>query len=835
MLRCWAVPKGPSLSTDDKRLAVETEDHPIEYADFEGIIPAGNYGAGPMIVWDRGQWISHDDPDEGIAKGKLLFDLKGYKLRGLWTLVRTKRNPKEWLLIKKPDFAATGEDAEAIGGESVLSGLTVEELEAGGDRAAALRADLERAGARRRRVRAGDVKPMLAEHRDRPFTRAGWLFELKYDGYRVIAGAEPPAAVLEAAAAGGAGRRTARRPRRPPLLPQRPRRHRHLPRPRPGAGGAALRVGGPRRRGGGARRRGAPQLRAPPAARPLTRRADVERAVVALPATYYVFDLLAFEGFDLRPLPLVRRKELLRRVLPRAGPLRFADHVEERGEALYAEVRRAGVEGVVAKRADAPYRGARSPAWLKIRAERSGDFAVVGFTRPQGSRAGFGALHLAALSGGEVGLRRPRRHRVQRPPARRDPRPARRRRPPRSAVRGRGAQGGRAHLGRSPAGRRGALHRADRGRPAPPPGLRPAARRQAGRGVPARRGRDGRRRRAKTSRRRPQRRRKPAAEARPTVQLSRLDKVFWPDEGYTKGDLIDYYREVAPRLLPFLAGRPLVLDRYPDGITGKSFYQKNAPDYLPDWIRTESIWSDEKETRYVVCDDLETLLYLANMGAIPLHLWASRVDTIQSPDWSILDLDAKEAPFSSVIAVAKSIHRLCKAIELPCFAKTSGATGLHVLVPLAGLAGRCTFEQSRQLAELIARVVVAELPTLVTLTRAVAAREGRVYLDYLQNGYGKLLVAPYSARPRPGATVSTPLAWREVDSHLDPKAYTIKTVPQRLAPAEERSPGRGSHHQAGPATGAGAAGRAGVGARSKPLTLRSATSTILERGRRALG
>ena len=273
---------------------------------------------------------------------------------------------------------------------------------------------------------------------------------------------------------------------------------------------------------------------------------------------------------------------------------------------------------------------------------------------------------------------------------------------------------------------------------------------------------------------------KAAAEARPTVQLSRLDKVFWPDEGYTKGDLIDYYREVAPRLLPFLAGRPLVLDRYPDGITGKSFYQKNAPDYLPDWIRTESIWSDEKETRYVVCDDLETLLYLANMGAIPLHLWASRVDTIQSPDWSILDLDAKEAPFSSVIAVAKSIHKLCKAIELPCFAKTSGATGLHVLVPLAGLAGRCTFEQSRQLAELIARVVVAELPTLVTLTRAVAAREGRVYLDYLQNGYGKLLVAPYSARPRPGATVSTPLAWREVDSHLDPKAYTIKTVPQRL-------------------------------------------------------
>ena len=268
MLRCWAVPKGPSLSTDDKRLAVETEDHPIEYADFEGIIPAGNYGAGPMIVWDRGQWISHDDPDEGMAKGKLLFDLKGYKLRGLWTLVRTKRNPKEWLLIKKPDFAATGEDAEAIGGESVLSGLTVEELEAGGDRAAALRADLERAGARRRRVRAKDVKPMLAEHRDRPFTRAGWLFELKYDGYRVIAGAEP--------AGGGAGSGGGGAPGGGPhggrdaRLFYRSGRDATATFPDLARAlvGAALRVGGPRRRGGGARRRGPPQLRAPPAALP---------------------------------------------------------------------------------------------------------------------------------------------------------------------------------------------------------------------------------------------------------------------------------------------------------------------------------------------------------------------------------------------------------------------------------------------------------------------------------------------------------------------------------------------------------------------------------------
>jgi bifunctional non-homologous end joining protein LigD len=275
---------------------------------------------------------------------------------------------------------------------------------------------------------------------------------------------------------------------------------------------------------------------------------------------------------------------------------------------------------------------------------------------------------------------------------------------------------------------------------------------------------------------------------RPAVRISRPEKVFWPapetDPPVTKGELIAYYREVAPWLLPYLRDRPVVLDRYPDGIGGKNFFQKNVPDFVPEWIRTETIWSEDRaeegggrETRYVVCDDLETLTWLINLGTIPLHLWSSRVGSLGTPDWSILDLDAKQATFGATVTVARAIRRLCKAIELDCFVKTSGATGMHVLLPLGGL---FTHDQSRQLAELIARVIVAELPEVVTVVRSVADREGRVYLDYLQNGHGKLLVAPFSVRPRPGAPVSTPLAWREVGARLDPARHNLRTVPARL-------------------------------------------------------
>jgi bifunctional non-homologous end joining protein LigD len=264
-----------------------------------------------------------------------------------------------------------------------------------------------------------------------------------------------------------------------------------------------------------------------------------------------------------------------------------------------------------------------------------------------------------------------------------------------------------------------------------------------------------------------------------TFDITNPKKIFWPDEGYTKGHLIEYYRTIGPWILPYLADRPVVLTRYPDGVKGKSFFQKDAPGFVPEWVRTERMWSEqaEREIDYFVCDDEPGLLYVVNLGTIPLHVWASRCASIDRPDWCVLDLDPKDAPFSHVVRVAQVTHELCEDIGLPNFVKTSGSSGLHVLIPLAG---QCGYDEARSLGELLARVIVAELPEISTITRQVSRRDGKVYVDYLQNGSGRLLVAPFSVRPLAGAPVSVPLRWSEVNGELDIRSFTMETVPARL-------------------------------------------------------
>jgi len=263
------------------------------------------------------------------------------------------------------------------------------------------------------------------------------------------------------------------------------------------------------------------------------------------------------------------------------------------------------------------------------------------------------------------------------------------------------------------------------------------------------------------------------------IAFTNLKKIYWPAEKYTKGDLIDYYRAVSKWLLPYLANRPVVLTRFPDGIDGKSFYQKDAPVFAPEWMRTVPIWSEEtqREIKYFVCDDEESLLYLANMGSIPLHIWASRVGSLELPDWCVIDLDPKEAPFSDVIRTAIVLHRVCESVGLPNYVKTTGKTGLHILLPLGR---QCTYEQSRMIGELLARCVLRELNDIATITRHVTKRGDKVYLDYLQNRHGQTIVAPFSVRPLPGATVSMPLVWDDVNDSLDPKTFTIRTGLERI-------------------------------------------------------
>jgi bifunctional non-homologous end joining protein LigD len=752
VLRSWAVPKGPSANRADKRLAVNVEDHPMEYGDFEGIIPEGNYGAGEVIVWDRGVWVPLEDPFEGFKKGKLLFELKGYKLRGKWTLVKLKKGVKEWLLIKEKDQYVS--DA-AYSDESVLSGMTVEELRAAKDRAAPLKKDLDKLGAPKRAVRVADTELMLAEPREQPFSKAGWVFELKLDGYRLRAAREDGEAKLVSR---NGHDMTAE-------FPEIARAVAALPYEGLILDGEIV----------VADDAGRPSFSRLQNRAKLSRLPEIKRAAVETPATFYVFDLLAFEGYDVRPLPLVKRKAVLAKLLPRAGALRYSDHFETKGEDLYEHVVQLGLEGIMAKKADSPYRGGRSANWLKIRADRTDDFVVVGYSRPKGSRGGFGALHLAGYRDGKLtyagrvgsGFDAKQLEEVSakleasvRPttPCEAGPVPE-------------GAE----HMWVEPT-----LVAEVRYKEVTPDGVlrQPVFMRFRDDKEPKDcviQG-DGRREKDEAV---PPESTSPISPLPRDVVFSNLEKVFWPEEKYTKGDLIEYYRAISPWLLPYLKDRPVVLTRFPDGITGKSFFQKDAPGFIPEWLRTERMWSEDtqREIDYFVCDNLESLLYLANMGTIPLHVWGSRAATLEQPDWCILDLDPKDAPFANVVKVARVVKDLCDEIELPAFIKTSGSTGLHVMLPLARLV---TYEQARQLGGLLARVVATELPDIATVTRQVGKRGGRVYLDYVQNGHGRLLVAPFSIRPLPGAPVSMPLEWREVTPKLDIRKFTIKNAPARM-------------------------------------------------------
>ncbi len=770
VLRSWAVPHGPSLDPSVKRFAVLTEDHPLDYVDFEGVIPAGQYGAGSMIVWDAGAYRSLEGPGEGFEAGKLLFELYGHKLRGVFTLVRTKKGEgREWLWIKKPDGGARIGEDERLDMASVRSGLSVEALAGAGARLEALVETLRREGAPERAAGAEPPAPMLATPWDDAFTDPAWLFELKYDGYRLLASRTGGELRLRLRS----GRDTTA------AFPELVRSLEALP-------GGDLVLDGE-----------AVVLEADgrPSFSRLARRAkrsrpsDIAVGELEHPVTYYAFDLLALGPLDLRGLPLARRKQALAELVPRLGAVRYTEHVVGAGEALFEQVKAAGVEGLVAKRLDAPYRSGRSPAWRKLRVERSDDLVVVGWTDPEGSRAGLGALHLATWEAGVLSYRgrvgtgftdaeledlRTRLAPLERdrPPCEGEDLPRRRIdhwvRPELVVeVKYRELTEDR-HL-------RFAVFLRVREDKAPSecgdgaPEATPTPTRDEASGA----GDHPRAAPAGTPR-------KVHREVPREVPISNPDKLLWPADGIPKRALVDYYAAIAPWLLPWLRDRLLVLTRFPDGIDGKSFFQRNAPDFTPPWVRTETRWSeaDAREVQHFVCEDVATLRWLANLAVIPLHVWGSRLQHLDRPDWCSLDLDPKEASFADVVEVARHIRALCEDLGLPSFPKTSGSTGLHVLIPTGGL---LSWDQCRQLATVLARVVADERPELATVERARRRRDGRVYVDAGQNGHGRVLAAPYSVRPRPGATVSTPLSWDEVVPGLDREAFTIRTVPARMA------------------------------------------------------
>ena len=899
VLLSWAVPKGPTLDPRERRLAVHVEDHPLDYGDFEGVIPDG-YGAGTVMLWDAGEvtWVkeSAEDFDASMAKGDVKFRLAGAKLNGEFALIRTggrgRRSPgpdddRNWLLIKKQDGAVIpGMDAADLD-ISVLSGRSLAEIaaapaatwsgpdfEGGGGRGPAPVAAVARrpAGTGRMAVRAAyagssagvtappfaetapppqpgaralietaprrrvpaTVRPMLATAMTKPFSRPGWLYEIKYDGVRAVATVRNGAVSLSARS----GRDETRRyPELQELS-------------------SALAVGDAVVDGEIV----ALDSESRPSFELLQRRINVgdaraaERLRSEVPAVFMAFDLIAADGHDLRDLPLRDRKRALRELLRDGASVRYADHVEVEGEAFFHAAAERGLEGIVAKRAGSRYEtGRRSDAWLKVRAWRTQDCVVCGYTPGRNSRADLGAVVLGILDDGalrhcgKVGsgldeptirllLERLEPLRVDAPPFETGPTPevtatwvrpelvcsvrhiewtregtlrqptwrglrddltvadcVRERElspaaidtsagaapasPPPATVAPPAARP--ASLSPPPAGASSRPKRQQRG-DAPAPGAAPAATPPPGDGSGITRpDLDRWTEELDALARLPANAHWEIGGRR--VRLTNLDKPLWPAGGPTKRDMVAHYVRLAEALLPHLRDRPLGMQVFPDGVDGKHFWRKRIPDHAPDWIRTWTYHGDRTVT-YVVVDEVATLAWMANSAAIDIHPWHSRVDAPEQPDWAVFDLDPFEpATFEDVRHIASLVHAALDHYGLRGYPKVSGQTGVQIYVPLQR---GPEMSEVRAWVEEVSRAIGRVAPDKVSWEWEVARRHGRIRIDYTQNVTGKTLAAPYSLRPAPGAPVSMPVTWEELDEPgMRPDRWSIDDCAARLAEA----------------------------------------------------
>lgn len=785
-LLSFAVPRGPSLDPADKRLAMLTENHPLEYVDFEDVIPEGNYGAGSMIVWDVGRIrYLETTAEEGMLKGKLDFTLHGFKLRGRFALVETghrhgkgsKEDGKQWLLIKKQDAYASKSDVLEEHPESVLGGLLVEELARRDEIAVELVQHAADAGAPVGALSVDRFTPMLCATDGGKLDDPARLYELKLDGVRIVADKH--------------GRSVALRYRngRPATAtyPEVVRAVAALAPERLVLDGEVVAFDADGRPSFAAI---APRIHAD---KPL----DVLRAQAEVPVTYLAFDVLAIGDRDLTSVPLHERKRLLAEVVRGRGLVRRLDHLEGNGEALFAFCREQRLEGVVAKKRDSSYRPgpSRTDDWIKIKCERDDEFVVIGWIAGKGIRERLGALCVASqgpdgqlryrgrvgsgLDDEAIDRLLPRLKELETKafplsgPVPAEAKAARWVKPdivigvrflaftPDAHLRAPVFRGERPEV--SP----------DACRAMPPEELLAVAPEAQPDEAPA----------AETTATTSASPATKGATTHARAKVTNRDKIFWPDEGYTKGDLIEYYSAVSPAMLPFLEERPVVMVRYPDGIRGKNFFQWNVPPSTPDWLRRavlhDSETREDKQDKVVfLVDDVDALVYLANLGTIPLHVLACRERTRGECDFLTIDFDIGDHPFERAVTLALTFREILDEIGMKGFPKTSGQKGLHVLVPLGP---GVNFEAAKLLCELFGELIVARHPQLCTLERRVEKRQGKALIDIGQTGPSRTIVAPYSVRAWAGATVSTPLYWEEVHVALDPKRFTLLTVPTRLA------------------------------------------------------
>lgn len=815
VLKSWAVPKGPSLNPKDKRLAMMVEDHPVSYIGFTGVIPEGNYGAGEVEIWDEGSYTPVDAKSNPVSEkqalaalkaGNLKFVLQGHHLQGEFALVRMK-DEKAWLLIKHRDEYATDDEYTS---EDTLPVKMIKEVKRGKtekfkvkteklakakskpvkSKATGIKsliptkksapkktagvkknAEVEQPQQRFTRFKPGRkldefIEPMLASLGDEPFDNKNWIFELKWDGYRAIAELDKKKVKLYSRNGLSFNERY------PTLVSE--------------LAGMNLRA----------------VLDGEVMVFNEDGRPDFQKLQHYddnrhLPLVYYVFDILSHNNKDLKELPLIERKKILKDILPKNDFVRFSDHVEESGKAFFDEVKKSNLEGIMAKKADNVYvEGIRTKDWLKIKHTHTREAIITGYTEGRGSRKHFGALilgeyknnrlHYIGHTGTGFSDKKLRELWTMMQKLVINKSPFEEKVPINSAVTWvrpeivceiKYTEITRDGILRHPV----FLRWRDDKQPAEvKPNDKPVE-------VPAEDD-DEQDQQQPTAKKK----KAPASKIKEQkdqvitvdkhkVELSNLDKPYWPEDGFTKGDMIRYYETMAEFVVPYLKDRPLSLNRNPNGIHEKGFYHKNAGDIAPGWMKTAPIFSEsnEKTIHYLVCNNTASLLFIANLGCIEMNPWNSRIQKIEHPDWMVIDIDPSDKnTFDDVIETALVVHEIFERVKVPSYCKTSGASGLHVYVPLGA---KYHYDQVKDFGNIIAMMVTDQLPDITTLERSLSKRaDNKIYVDYLQNRRGQTLASAYSLRPKPGATVSTPLEWKEVKPGLHPSQFHIGNVPQRV-------------------------------------------------------
>lgn len=813
VLKSWAIPKGPSINPDDKRLAMMVEDHPYDYRTFEGIIPEGEYGAGTVIVWDEGTYEAADPEGkskkeqekillQGITRGKVKVILYGKKLKGKFVLVKYKdREDNSWFLMKMQDEEATGEDI-TLQDRSVQSGKTIEEVEKTSiniHHSNRAKGNKEHQDDRIVPTELSDktkeilndapegkmpsvLKPMLATLVNSSFSGENWLFEVKWDGYRTIALVNNGNVELLS------------------------------------------------RNGKSFTGKYYPVTRA---LKNVNVNAVFDCELVVLnnkgisdfgalqnwrsesdgELVMYIFDLLWYEGKNLMQLTFKERRQILENIFPNGDEkLRLSEVFPEKGDDFFRAAEELGLEGIIAKNLESAYTpGYRSKNWLKIKVQKRQEVVIGGYTLNEGTDKLFSALLLGVYENGKLQFvgkvgtgfndkMQKEMMKLFKP----------------------------LEIKASPFDMEPDVNQPSRFRPNPPRAkavwLKPELvcevtftemtedgvfRHPSFKGLRSDKNPKEivREKKIKTeaiveevaSEKEVSHEhsflKAPEAKTRKSLlnpneetqvktinghdlKFTNLSKVYWPDEGYTKRDMINYYYQIADYILPYLKDRPQSLNRFPNGIYGKSFYQKNVKGKSPDWVITfPYTTSDGENKEYLLGNDEATLLWMANLGCIEMNPWFSRVQAEDYPDFCIIDLDPDKNTFDQVIQAALETKKVLDMLGVPSYPKTSGSTGIHVYIPLGA---RYTYDQSQMFGRIVANLVHQRIPEFTSVERMVKNRGGKMYIDFLQNRPEATVAGPYSLRPKPGATVSMPLHWDEVKKGLKMQDFTIKNAVARL-------------------------------------------------------